>query len=494
MSNAISRTRLQAVLPDWLPGALAEVHQKRPGALYLTGGTVRDLLLKQVPEDIDLTVEHEAKGWAQVFSQVTGGTYIPLGRDEDAARVVCHGMSVDFSSFRDGAKTIEQELQLRDITINSMAVQLDGLLDKDPPHFFPVGDPAGGEQDLADKRIRMTFRQGFARDPLRLLRVYRFAAVLGFSVEAETEAMITTQGDLIHKVSCERIHHELDLIMGSGRAASAFAQMADCGLLWEILPELRGGVGMAQPASHHLDVFSHSQEALAQMERLVRQPDHGFSVHEKEFDQYLQQGNNRLLLMWAALLHDLGKPVTHAIDENRDNRITFYNHDQVGAHLVKQIAGRHRWSKQLTEQVALLIANHMRPFHLLNAAKTGEVSVKACVRLIKTIGPDLPGLFLLAMADARAGKGEQQPQDIEMELGALLSRVLSVQKERVEPVLEAPRLLTGRDLINELDLKPGPLFKEILQKVQDAQMEQQIFTREEAFEIARGCARDQERK
>ncbi len=488
MSSAIAFTTLVTVFPRWLRDALAEVSARKEGSLYLAGGTVRDLLLGRVPEDIDLTVEQDAKQWAQTCVQVTGGTYVPLGRNEDAARVVCRGVTLDFSSFRDGAVTIEEELQLRDMSINSLAVQLDRFLENNKAVFLNVIDPAGGLQDLVDKQIRIPFAESFVHDPLRLLRVYRFAAVLGFSLEEQTVALVTQQAHLIDKVSSERIHHELDLIMGSGRAARTFTQMASSGLLWEVLPELQGGVGMAQPASHHLDVFFHSLEALEQMELLVKQQDHGYSGYGQEFDQYLQQGGNRNLLKWAALCHDLGKPVTHALDERRDNRITFYNHDQVGARLVKQVAERHRWSKQSADQVALLVAHHMRLFHLLNVGRTGEISTKACIRLIKTVGPELLGLFLLAMADARAGKGELQPQDIETELGDLLARVLSVQKEKVQPVLEAPRLLTGNDLIKELGLTPGPLFKKILQKVQDAQMEQQITTREQALALAISCA------
>jgi poly(A) polymerase len=110
--------------------------------------------------------------------------------------------------------------------------------------------------------------------------------------------------------------------------------------------------------------------------------------------------------------------------------------------------------------------------------------LKACLRLVRKIGEHLPGLFLVAMSDALAGKGEASPDDIEQEVAGLFDRLLQVEEKHVTPVRTAPPLITGRDLIEELSLTPGPLFREILEQVEEAHMEHRISTRAEALALA----------
>ncbi len=491
--EALAGKQVGRVLPHWLCTTLAALQEQRGQSVYLAGGTVRDLLLGHIPGDIDITVPAEAQVWAREVATQTGGAFVPLGREEDAARVVYHGVNVDFSAFREGAATFAQELNKRDLTINSLGVCLDPLLGKGREGeccFLPIVDPSGGLSDIAAKNIRVTSEKAFEHDPLRLLRVYRFAAVLGFGIESETDELVRRQANLIDQVAPERICHELDLIMGSGRAAATLTEMAESRLLWKILPELYEGLGMQQPTSHHLDVFFHNIETLAQMEMLLRSTSHGYPEQKGALAEYVAGEDRATILAWAALLHDVGKPVSHAIDHSRGDRITFYNHDNEGVRIVKAIGKRQRWSNHAVEKVAKLIGHHMRPFHLLNVARTGSVSTKACIRLIKSMGDELAGLFLLAMADARAGQGVMRPQDMEMELGQLFARMDFVQTENVIPVLAGTPLLTGNDLIRELALVPGPHFKVILEAVLEAHMEQLIKTRDEALVMATSIAED----
>jgi poly(A) polymerase len=479
------------LFPEGLLAQLAAVHDELAGPVYLTGGTVRDLLLNRKPADIDLTVVRRAKLWAERLAASTGGTYVELGREEDAARVVWQGLDIDFSSFREGAVVIDQELSKRDITINSMALPVEGLL-HDPGcrnhDELPVIDPVAGLQDLEDQRVRLTSRQSFRSDPLRMLRVFRFAAALGFTVASEAREQVYLHRQEIERISPERVAHELDLIMASSRAHRAFVDMYECGLLWEILPELRAGLGMEQPASHHLDVFGHCLEALRQMELLLADPAGYFPENTAVMEKYLQVERRAVQLKWAALFHDVGKPATYGINEDKGGRITFYRHDLQGADIFSSIAGRLRWSSRDTKIVGRLIAAHMRPFFLANNQRQGSLSLKACLRLVKSIGAHLPGLFLLAMADALAGKGEGSPEDIEQEVADLFGRLRRVEQENVTPVRSAPPLITGRDLIEELHLSPGPLFRTILAQVEEACMEHTISSREQALALAAGCA------
>lgn len=486
-NRKLDHRRLVELLGSGLIAHLRGIGRKEHAAVYLTGGTVRDLLMGRQPADIDLTVREGGRRWAAALCSRIGGTYVPLGKEEDAARVVWQGRDIDFSSYRDGARTIEEELTRRDLSVNSMACSLDSLLQEQPEgEDDRVIDPVGGLGDLALRQIRVTAADSFRSDPLRLLRVYRFAAILGFTVEERTAQLVSRQKEMIARVAAERVAHELDLIMGSTRAYATVAAMAASGLLFEVIPELRAGVGMAQPASHHLDVFEHSLDALRWMLEIQAAPERFFPGDGEVLASYLAAGRNRIRLRWAALLHDLGKPVTVTIDEDRGGRITFYNHDQAGAALVTELGRRLRWSGEDTAAVAGLVGLHMRPFHLGNVRRQqGELSLKACLRLVRSVGSELPGLFLLSMADALAGQGEGRPAEVEQEVAGLFTRLEKVRREHVEPVRSRPPLLTGRDLIDELGLAPGPVFREVLELVEEANMEGTIATRGEALDLAR---------
>lgn len=485
VQKCLSAAAVAALFPDNLSEQLATVQKELGGEVYLVGGTVRDLLLGRQPGDLDLTVARDAEQWAKRLRDITGGTYVELGREEDAARVVLRqGLDVDFSSFRAGARTIAEDLEKRDISVNALAVPIHDLLAGEGQESLPVIDPVGGCADLEQQRIRVVGPTSFADDPLRMLRVFRFAAVLCFTVDMDTLEQIQQQRETIDRVARERVAYELNLIMTSFRAHQAFSEMRECGLLWEILPELRTGQGMDQPASHHLDVFEHCLEALHQMECVLADLSRYFPETQAEMAGYLRSKQRRVQMKWAALLHDVGKPFTYGINEDKGGRITFYNHDLRGADILKEIAGRLRWAKEDTAVIGQLIAGHMRPFFLANNQRQGKLTFKACLRLVRKIGEHLPGLFLLAMSDALAGKGEASPEAIEQEVAGLFGQLLQVEEKHVTPVRKAPPLITGKDLIEELGLTPGPLFKEILEQVEEAHMEHRISTRAQALALA----------
>ncbi|XCN75174.1 MAG: HD domain-containing protein [Candidatus Electrothrix aestuarii] len=491
-----TNAKIAALFPGDLLEQLAIIHKDIGGEVYLVGGSVRDLVLGRSPGDLDLTVSHNAELWAEQLRNLTGGTYVELGREEDAARIVLRqGLDVDFSSFRSGAQSIVEDLELRDITVNALAVPVYGLLAQDwrDEDELLVIDPTGGLTDLKQQQIRVISEKSFADDPLRMLRVFRFAAVLDFIVMPETLEQVWLQRESVERVAKERVAYELDLIMGSPRAHQAFSAMRDCGLLWQVLPELQAGQGMNQPASHHLDVFEHCLEALNQMERVLAGLERYFPETSSVMERYLEGKHRRVQLKWAALLHDVGKPYTYGINEAKGGRITFYNHDLRGADILTEIARRLRWAKEDTSVIARLIAGHMRPFFLANNQRQDRLTLKACLRLVRKIGEHLPGLFLLAMSDALAGKGEASPEDIEQEVAGIFFRLLKVEEEHVVPVRTAPALITGKDLIDELGLTPGPLFRILLERVEEAHMEHRISTREEALALASSEARKRTR-
>lgn len=461
--------------PEELRRALGQVAQRSGQPMYVAGGPVRDWLLGVAAKDLDFTVPKGAVACAREVSALLGGTFVLLDEGEDVARVVWQGITLDFSGFRNQATTIEDDLGQRDFTINAMAVPLapetGSLAER------TVIDPLGGAADLAEKRIRTPAVANLLADPLRLLRAYRFAATLNFAIETQTENAIAIHGELLADPAMERVAYELGLIMASPCAWQTISRMAQTGLLWVVFPELVAGRGLVQPVSHHLDVFEHSLEALRCLEKILLAPEVYFPGQGGLFREVLQ-GKPAALLKWAALFHDLGKPETHLLVEEK---ITFYNHDQAGAAIFEGIAERLHWPKDDRSRVSRLIGLHMWPFHLSNARLRTGITRKACLRLVKAVGDDLASLFMLAMADSLAGQGSGKPEGMEENLAVLLCEVHGVYEEYIQPVFANPPLVTGHDLIEVFALEPGPAFKEILDGLVVAQVEGQVADREQAL-------------
>ncbi|MEJ2690393.1 MAG: HDIG domain-containing protein, partial [Deltaproteobacteria bacterium] len=276
----------------------------------------------------------------------------------------------------------------------------------------------------------------------------------------------------------ERVKFEMDLLLGSHNSAAVLRQMEQSGLLYELFPLLREMEGVRQPLSHHLDVLNHSLATLQSLEGVLAAPTNSFPECPS-IDDYLRDDRKKVLLKWAALLHDCGKPQTRC---EREGRITFYNHDRIGATLFEEIAAQYRWSRKDTALVSVLIGSHMWPFHLNNVYRQQKVSKRACLRLAKRLKTDLPGLFLLAMADSLAGKGPEKPAGIEDSLVALYRDIDRIYRQELSLQMAAPPLITGHDLIEVFDLKPGPIFKEILDRIRDAQLCSELENRQQALQ------------
>jgi poly(A) polymerase len=453
--------------------------------VYVTGGAVRDWLCSVLSGDLDITVANDGIEAARYFADKTGGAFVMLDEKERVARVVVNDLSVDISSFREGTDDILTDLCRRDFSINAMAVAIDRTGSLAKP--YKLLDPLGGVADLEKESIRAPAIEVFDNDPLRLLRAYRFSALLDFNLTMQTEEWIREKSHLIVHSAPERICHELDRIVASPLAAATSRKIYEAGLLGEIFPEIILGEGLDQPSSHHLDVFEHNMAALEAIEEIIADPAEFFPEHTEHFLEYLSLPDRPLRLKWAALFHDLGKPETHKIKD--DGRATFYNHDRTGAEMFNAIGKRLRCSRERLQAVSGLIGLHMYPFHLCNAEKKTGLTPRACLRLVKSAGEDLRGLFLLAMADSLASRGPLRPPDMEKDLAALYVKVYRVYSESIKPVLAAP-LLSGDDLI-EIGLQPGPLFGRILDELEQAQVAGEVTDRQQALSFASNFLNDE---
>ncbi|HBT97501.1 MAG TPA: polynucleotide adenylyltransferase [Desulfobulbaceae bacterium] len=443
--------------------------------VWLVGGAVRDLLLGRASADFDLTVAGSGKAFAEELrGQLGEGSLVQLGdNDEDAIRLVWRGFDIDIASLRGGAQSIEEDLRLRDYTIGAMALPLLPLLRNEA---VAVIDPLGGRIDL-EHRILRVCPDAFAADPLRMLRGYRLAGQLTMTMTADTRQAIVAEAAAITTVAAERICHELDILLDQPRGGEQFPVMWDDGLLPHILPELAKGDGVSQPDFHHLDVLRHNLQALLEVEKLLSGE---IAPLPEAVAALAGEPRRHRLLKYAALLHDVGKPQVTGM---KNDRVTFHGHDAAGGKAFLDIAARLRWSGQDAKSVAALIAMHMRPFHLCNSRRAGKLTDKAILRLCRDAGEMLPELFLLAMADSLASHGRLKPPEMEQEVAELYRLTMTMYERRFRPVLAAPRLVSGQDLIEIFGLAPGPFFAKLLRQIEDARLEGRVTSREEALAL-----------
>jgi len=451
--------------------------QARRVQVFLVGGTVRELALGGRTPDLDLAVSQQTLDLAQELARSLGGTYILLDEKERTARVVAGATSLDLAEFR--GTDLTADLQGRDFTLNALALDLAAPLAGQASELI---DPLGGRADLAAGQIRMVAAANLADDPLRLLRAYRFAASHGFTVTPETEAAIQALAPALGRVAGERLHYELFQLLACPRAAAVLRDLEQVGLLVQIFPELAELKGVAQNGYHHLDVFDHSLETVAQLEKVLAAPAHFFQTVAEEIQQKAAAPGQAAVLKVAALFHDVGKPQVQGRRVNPP-RYTFYHHERVGVEIFQQAARRLRFSQAQTKAVSHFINWHMRPFLLLPLFIRGELTVRALGRLVKSARGELAGGFALAMADSLAGQGPQKPLETEARLAALADAAWRFYQEHLAPAVQ-PRLLSGDDLC-ALGLTPGPEFRRLLRAVEEAQWEGQVATRDEALALVR---------
>jgi poly(A) polymerase len=412
---------------------------------YLVGGCVRDLLLGREPADYDVATDARPERVQQLFpgSLAVGAKFGVIVVVEDSAEVEVATFRSDLG-YSDGrhpdrvaySDSPEQDVQRRDFTINGL------LMD---PRSGRVLDFVAGRADLDAGIVRAIGRaeMRFGEDKLRMLRAIRLAARFGFTIERETFAAIVSLAPEILAVSAERLRDELTKLLVEGAARAGFELLDRSGLLAALLPEVARMQGVAQPPQFHPegDVWVHT---LLMLEKLP--------------------GGCASTLAWGVLLHDVGKPPTFTPADGPGGRIRFDRHVEVGVRIAEEICRRLRFSGDDTEQIAALVANHLR-FKDVFAMR--PATLKRFVRL-----PAFDQHLELHRLDCLASHGSLESYDF-------VQRFLAeTPADEVRP----PRLLTGNDLI-AMGFRPGPAFKEILQAVEDAQLEGAVGSREAAIAL-----------
>jgi len=424
---------------------------------YFVGGCVRDILLGREPADYDVSTDATPERVQELFprSLAVGAQFgvIVVMQEADAEDLSAAGSSqVEVATFRsdvgysDGrhpdrvvySKSPEEDALRRDFTINAL------LLD---PDTNEVLDFVGGREDLKAGIIRAIGRpeERFREDKLRMIRAVRFAARFHYAIHAATFGAIVKLAPEISQVSAERIRDELTKLLTEGAARRSFELLDESRLLAEVLPEIAAMKGVEQPPQFH--------------------PEGDVWIHTLMMLEGLPAGCSRTLA-WGVLLHDVGKPPTFAPPMGPNGRIRFDQHVEVGTRMAEVICRRLRFSNEDTEQIAALVANHLR---FKDAPQMKASTLKRFVRLDR-----FDEHLQLHRLDCSSSHRNLDNYEF-------VRRFLAdTPPEEVRP----QRLLTGDDL-KALGYAPGPQFKGILDSIEEGQLNGRILTREDAIEFVK---------
>lgn len=443
---------------------------------YLVGGAVRDRLLGRPVEDVDLVVRTgDVRHVARHLGLAVGGPAFELSDAFGAWRVLAPGRDwqIDLAPLQ--GDTIEADLALRDFTVNAIAEPLQG---------GTLVDPHDGVGAARERVLRMVTPAAFDTDPLRALRLARFACELGLEPEQATCDAARERAPRLAEVSGERVFAEIKRVVAADAALDGLTLMAGLGLTEVVLPELDALRGVEQNRYHHLDVHDHTLAVLAAVIDLQRDPaEHLGAGLAGRVTEWLAQPladevTRGTALRLGALLHDAAKPQTRAVTD--EGFVTFYDHDRQGAEIARAVLTRLRASERLKAHVAALARHHLRLGFLVHHQPLDRRGVW---RYLRACAPVAVDVTLLSVADRLATRGRKADEAIARHLG-LARELLGEALDDADAPAPIP-LVRGDDLAAELGLRPGPRLGELLAAIAEARFAGEVASRDEAIAYAR---------
>jgi poly(A) polymerase len=443
--------------PELPPTQLARIFVEAGEELYLVGGSVRDAFLEREVTDYDFAtsarpprVVELLTGWADAVFEV-GAAFGTVG-------AIKNGHSIEITTFRQEvyrnesrkpkvtySDDIETDLSRRDFTVNAIALRLDDL--------EPV-DPFGGLADLAAKRLRTPLDPeiSFSDDPLRMLRLFRFQATLGFVPDLAAVEAVKRMADRLDIISAERIRDELTKLLLAPAPGEALQMIVAAGLADHFLPELPRLAMEQDPQQRHKDVLAHT-----------------FAVVDKTSPE--------LVLRLAALLHDIGKPDTRQFGPRG---VTFHHHEVVGARMARQRLQELRYPREVVDDVSRLVFLHLRP-HTLKLGWTDS----AVRRYVRDAGDLLDKLNELVRCDVTTANKKRELA-IQRRIDELEERIAILSEKEELARLRPP--VDGHQVMAYLGIEPGPTVGEIMDMLLEHRIEHGPYSPEEAYEIVREWA------
>ena len=450
--------RLQSLLASGTPARdLATRFDAAGRELYLVGGSVRDALLDRPSVDLDFAtdappdeIETIVRGWASDL-------YL-AGRNFGTVGVIKDGHVYEITTFRsevyrdDSRKpqvaysdTIEEDLSRRDFAVNAMALRIPSS-ESDPPVML---DPFGGLGDLHAQVLRTPLDPeiSFGDDPLRMLRLFRFMATLGFVPDPAALAAVPRMRERLQIVSPERIREEFNKLMLGEHVGPALWGLFESGLGEEFIPELPALAEARDPLQRHKDVLAHTIAVV-------------------------QKTSPRLELRLAALFHDIGKPGTRAFGEGG---VSFHHHEVVGARLTKERMHVLRYPNKTSDAVSELVFLHMRP-HTYALGWT-DAAVR---RYVRDAGPLLEDLNELVRCDVTT-RNRKRERAISRRIDELEERIEVLGQQEELDSLRPP--IDGNEVMAYLGLEPGRTVGEIMEMLYERRIEQGPYSEEEAYRM-----------
>ena len=415
---------------------------------YVVGGYVRDIFLNRTSKDIDFVTVGSGIELAQKVASLLGkGAHLSVFATYGTAQVKWKGLELEFvgarkeSYTRDSRNpivengTLEDDQKRRDFTINAMAICVNG------DRFGELVDPFNGLIDLHHKTIRTPMDPDitFSDDPLRMMRAIRFATQLEFEILPETYDAIVRNKERIEIITKERINDELGKIIRSRRPSIGFTLLETCGLLELIFPELYALKGVdTMEGKGHKDNFYHTLQVVD-------------NICDKTDNEWLR---------WAALLHDIAKPVTKRYDAKLG--WTFHNHNYIGEKMIPRIFRKMKMpSNEKMKYVAKLVGMHMRPQSI------GEdgVTDSAVRRMMFDAGEDVDDLMLLAEADITSKNPNKVRRILE---NFKLVRQRMVEIEEKDRIRNFQPPVDGKEIMTVFGIEPCNTIGQLKERIKDA--------------------------
>lgn len=448
---------------------LSKIIDKFDNEIYLVGGTVRDFYMGLESTDRDIIVmDQDAREFALKLSELFQATFVPLDEENKIYRIVLPDKINYIDVTNPVGDSIEKDLMRRDLTINAIAVNIrtGGLI-----------DISGGVTDIMNKCINYVNELNFVDDPLRLLRVYRFQALYGFQLAPETINAVCKYSDLIHKPAVERINYELLKLFGGEYAHVALENMNKTWILEEIFPFVKELKQVPPNSHHHLDLFHHSIETVKQVQILYNEAPDEVKEHLSRIDF---GGFSRLAhLKLAAFMHDIGKFSTWTIEEGKHR---FIKHDDVGSKMSVKILKDLHFSNKQIDYISSMIKYHIYPSHVMTSP---QITEKIMMRYVRKMDTNSIDAIILAQADRLSARGPEITDQIVERNITSLNMLLRFYLEARETLKPLPKLLSGNDVMQILNIKPSKRLGEIMDALHEAQISGDVITKEHAIEFVK---------
>lgn len=452
--------RLQFLVEaDGVPAQLSALFETAGFELYLVGGSVRDAFLARRIEDLDFTTNARPEDITRIVGGWADSLY-KVGEVFGTIAAIKDGTSVEITTFRDEvyrddsrkprvtfSDEVEADLQRRDFTVNAIAVRLPSV---------EVVDPYGGLRDLGLQVLRtpMDPEVSFSDDPLRMLRLFRFQATLGFTPEEDILRAVREMGDRLEIVSAERIRDELSKLLLADAPGDALLAVVEAGLAAHFVPELPALAMEQDPHHRHKDVLGHT-----------------FAVVDK--------ASPDLVLRLAALFHDVGKPATR---EFGPGGVSFHHHEVVGARMTRKRLRALKYPKSTVEDVSQLVYLHLRP-HTLDMGWTDS----AVRRYVRDAGELVDRLNELVRCDVTTAN-EKRERAIQRRIDDLEQRIADLSEREELSRLRPP--VNGNEIMELLGMDPGPRVGEIMGILLEKRINDGPYSKEEAYDIATEWAKE----